>query len=400
MLRQFLFLSIVEGLYRLGQVLITAVVARTLGPAGYGLIASAQAFSNYASIIADSGTGLYGMHKVAAEKKSGGISRSAVSQVLTTRIFLAVAVYLALVCCVLMLTDGRLTIVATLSGLVVLATALRMDWLAKGNTSSQMLVFPNLIALGSTLLFLLLFVRDESDLYQAALIPVISVAISASALFFMMRHKMPGVIGLDINLSHTANVIRKSFPAAVGALTQGGSHLVPLIFLGWLGLTELGFFNAAYNLVFPVAALAIYFMNSAIPHVQTGGTELQKIRQAITRAAGFGIGTGCTAAIIAPWAVVTLYGQAYTPAGSVAQLLSVALAIQFVRHMLRGMGMVIGANVRHEFLSGLAATSVSLLTCVVLVEKHGAMGAAAAVCLGELTGTLLAWAFLRKGIER
>lgn len=401
MLKQFLFLSLVEGLYRLGQVLITATVARTLGPSGYGLIATAQAFSNYASVVADGGTGLHGMHKIAAERKKGTLGRTVISQVVSARIIMSMVVYLALGAIALIWMEGALVGVMMLSGLVTLAVALRIDWLAKGTASAQLMAIPNLIALAVTLIFLLLFVKDESNIYAAALIPVVSVAVSGFVLFMLMRRKMPDMIGLCFDLRPIIEVIQRSFPAAVGTLAQGGSHLVPLLFLGTFGLAELGYFNAAYNLVFPVAALAIYFMNSAIPHVQVDGVEqLQKIRQAIMRAAGFGAIVGGFVAIIAPLAVEALYGYAYAASGQVMQILAIALAIQFVRHMLRGMAVVRGANVRHEFSSGMLATLLSLLVCALLVDEYGALGGAVAVCVGEFAGTASAWILLRKSLRK
>jgi len=401
MFRQFLLLSLVEGFYRLGQVFIAAAVARIIGPAGYGLIATMQAFTNYASIVADGGTGLYGMHKAAEGKKKGAIQTDVISQIITARIVLASGVYLGLILIALFWVEGVQSTVLMLSGLVVLAVALRLDWLAKGVSNSRLLALPNMIAVGAGLGFLLLFVNGPASLYAAALVPVVSVVVSGMVLFILVRSRMPGVLGVDCQSAAIYEVIRKSFPAAAGTLAQGGSHLVPLFFLGAIGLEELGYFNAAYNLVFPLAALAIYFMNSAIAHIHLDDVDpLQRIGRVIALAAGFGVAVGSGVAFIAPMAVHYLYGDAYATSERVMQVLAIALAIQFVRHMLRGMAVVKGANIRHELSSGMSATILSLVVCIAVVGEYGAVGAAIAVCAGELAGTLLAWWLLHRSCQR
>ena len=388
--RQFVLLSAAEVVYRFGQLLLTAYVARILGPSAYGLVASGQVAANYLSSLSDGGTGLHGIHSIARQPDTSPVTlRPVVEEVVGARILLGMFFYLAYAGISMLVVSFDIMPILLMTGLVGVVGIFRLDWLVKGLSSSRPLVYVNLAAIACSAVFILSMVHGQGDVLAASLLHVSALAFAAVFLTMYILWKHPGMYGITSNFRRVREVIRVSFPYSLAGLAQAGVYLAPLIMLGWYrDATQLGYYNAAYNLVFPLAGFAIYLMNSALPYLSldlSGEGGKGQLGTMLKVAAIMGCLLGGGLALGAPLVVDLVYGPAYGSSVGVMQVLALALALQFVRQMLRGVSVIYGRGV-NEIVAGLVAFLTALVLGGILIRPFGIMGTALTVCAGELVG--------------
>lgn len=393
--RQFALISAAEGIYRFGQLILTAYVARVLGPANYGLVASGQVAANYISVISDGGTSLYGMHNVAKQPKSSIASlRQIVAPIVGARVVVGSTVYLIYAGLSGIFSSSTLYPILLITGLVNVASIFRLDWLLKGVSNSHPLIYINLFSVICSALIILSLVRQQDDVLYASFLHVSTLAFSAIFLTFYIIRKYSGIYSVSFNIKFFIKILKESFPYSFSALAQAAVHLIPLFLLGWYQSEEqLGYYNAAYNLVFPLAGIAIYLMNSALPHLsgtQSGEGRKEKLSTLLKIAGITGGLIGGGLALSAPSVIDLVYGPSYGVSVDIVQVLSVALAMQFVRQMLRGLSVTRGLG-NSEVKAGLLAALNSLVLGWILVPPLGGTGAAWTVCAGELVAIAIIW---------
>lgn len=157
-------------------VLVFPYIARILGPDGVGDAQFALQFSKYFVIVASLGIPIYGMREVAKVKNQKLKLNKLVSELLILNVITSVISTLVYVSIIVF--NDKLHQHATLfyiGGLQVLLGFLSIDWLFAGLEDFKIITFRSLIIRFSTLIFLVLFVKEPGDVLPYLLISILSI---------------------------------------------------------------------------------------------------------------------------------------------------------------------------------------------------------------------------------
>lgn len=387
---QFIILVTSEAIYRLGQLVLTAYIARSLGVHSYGIVSTAQVIANYMSLVADAGTGLTGIKSVAEKNDQPDLFGIVVSSIFSARLIIGLLVYLCYIIILFtLLTDIHEIIVSVLAGAITLVTSLRLDWLLKGLGNSSPLIFFNSIGIAVSAVIVFTLVRGADDIYVASLQHVMPLALAALLTIIYVSYRYgKKCINISIDYANLLEVLRRSIPFALGGLVYAAGQVGPMLMLSAYGPSgQLGFYNAAYNIIFPIAGLAIYLMQSALPHLSSSENRAN-LNKIILMSMGFGLFAGSVIALLSECVIMMIYGEKYVPSIIIAQIFSIAIALQFVRQAMRGV--LVSKNKQYiEIKSAILGTTVAIICGLFLVISLGAIGAAIAVCAGEMASVII-----------
>ena len=164
--RNFLFNILLVVSNIVFPVLVFPYIARMLGPQGLGNAHFALQFSKYFVTIASLGIPIYGMREVAKVKNKKDKLNKLVSELLLLNII--TAIISTIVYAIVLYASGTLQQNAdlfTIAALQVLLGFLAIDWLFAGLEDFKIITIRSLVIRIITVVFLLLFVKDESDVF-------------------------------------------------------------------------------------------------------------------------------------------------------------------------------------------------------------------------------------------
>lgn len=174
--RNFLFNILLVVSNIVFPVLVFPYIARILGPQGLGNAHFALQFSKYFVTTASLGIPIYGMREVAKVKNKKAKLNKLVSELLLLNIitaFISTLVYI-----VVLYSSGTLqqnSDLFAIAALQVLLGFLAIDWLFAGLEDFKIITIRSLVIRVITVVFLLLFVKTEGDVFPYLLISILSI---------------------------------------------------------------------------------------------------------------------------------------------------------------------------------------------------------------------------------
>jgi O-antigen/teichoic acid export membrane protein len=174
--RNFLFNILLVVSNIVFPVLVFPYIARILGPQGLGNAHFALQFSKYFVTVASLGIPIYGMREVAKVKHKKEKLNKLVSELLMLNIITAIIstlVYAVVLFSSVTLQDN--VDLFTVAALQVLLGFLAIDWLFAGLEDFKIITIRSLSIRLVTVLFLLVFVKTEEDVFPYLLISIISI---------------------------------------------------------------------------------------------------------------------------------------------------------------------------------------------------------------------------------
>jgi len=408
-------------------------LARTLTPAGYGLVELTLAVLMIVTLVVDQGLGTFGTREVARD--------SALAPGLTRRIIL-----LQLTCAGVLLVATTLvsafaawspTLKALFLGyaLSLLAFPFQLQWLFQGLRQMSRAALPQVLrwVLFTALVFVL--VRDGDDILMIPVSEIIAVTAGALLfLFYFSRSNGPwerrhlactGAAGIlparDAGTNESANATSRQdacgpsagkMPALpeVRALLKeslpiGGSNLIwatrlylPTILLGIL-VTEsaVGFFGTAHRVLMAVQTFVnVYFLNFLPLLTQKMHRSPEQVGEILRRSTILaGIACVLMAVVVTATArsvIGLIYGDVYAQSNSplLLSLLIWVIPVFVLRNHARSALIAMGRQ-RLEMSCSLVGLIALVGGGSYLTMLYGATGAAWAMLGSEFLATALSW---------
>lgn len=235
-LENFLLLSTFQGVNYLLPVITLPYLIRIIGPERFGLISFAQAFVQYFMILTDYGFNVSATKEISLCREHKEKVCSIFSSVLTVKIILALASFLAMLAIVFFVPRFRADWqVYVFSFGAVIGNALFPVWFFQGTEKMKYIAWLNSACGVSLVLGILFFVRKPADyliiplLYSAAFLITGIFALCIVFYKFKVRFKLPGYktirqqlgAGWNIFISFVAiNAYTTTRIFAVGLLTN------------------------------------------------------------------------------------------------------------------------------------------------------------------------------------
>ena len=303
------------------QFVTLALLARALGPSGYGVIAFGLALFVYIGLTNDLGLTILGAREHGTTED---LARTR-GALLGARLLLTAGVVVVVA---LVLTLFPLTAEARLVGAILtlgfVSSSLNLRWAMQADERFGSIAVADTIGSGVQLLVALLFVNGPEDIGWAAVATVAQPVTSTVVLALRARHA--GRVTVTVT-RQSLYLVRRAAPLGVALLATALYYSADSVLLGiFRGSADVGYYAAAYRVVLACLAIPVVVHSVLLPVVarlqRTDPTSLTDTLGGASRgliwiALPIAVGTALTAGTI----IRVVFGDAYDPSAPVLALL-------------------------------------------------------------------------------
>lgn len=378
-------LAVARGVTMALTLVTTGVVARAVGPAGLGTLGFGLALVGYFSIAGSLGLEVLGQRE-AARDRSG--LRALAGDVVSLRLALSAAALVAYAVAVWLVPRGpAFKAVLAVQGLVLLGQAVSLEWVYQGVERMGTIAVRNVAASLFTLVATLLLVHGPGDIVWAAAAQTGAVLVVGAGLLVSFRRDF-GPLPLRVDLARWRAMAREAAPFAASVLMIAVYYQLDKIMLGVLRTdTETGLYEAAYRVaalaLVPVQVLAQAFF-SQLAAAFGDAARMRTIAGAYARVnLGVGLPLAAGTGLLAAPLVALIAGPEYAAAAGPLRVLAANVAATCLT-MSFGQPLLAWDRQRLYLAVVGSGAVVNVLLNVVLIPRHGPLGASVATLCAEL----------------
>jgi O-antigen/teichoic acid export membrane protein len=370
-----------EILGRLVAFAATAILARRLGPEGFGVLGFALALSGFLRLVVDAGLGEIGMREVA---RGAARTASTYSSVTSMRLLLAAGAFLLLALVALVLPKPATTQwVVLLSGLSFFSFAVDPAWVFKGLERPAAAGVDLVLALAVYGVAVFLLVGGPADVTR---VPVLQFAGEVAAILIVL----PLLKGVRLRFSPAAGMAmwREAGYLGIARVLRTVVVSADVVMLGFLSTDRnVGLYSAAYRVLFLLMSIAGAVSVAHLPtysRVVHQGAEATRRLLADSLATAATVGAPLVAGVIvtAPGLLAALFGAEYAEAATALRLLAVSIGIVFLHWTLTNLLVAANRTRLQAFIQGGAAL-LNVALNLILIPRFGIEGSAAATLAAE-----------------
>jgi len=384
--------------------LLLPFYARTLGPAGYGIVLAGMSLSNSLSRFVSFGFPTVGgrdtVHTTSDAERAAILSSQMTGRLLLcipTAIFGFGAIALSPVLSEHPMLGGT----AVLLGLF---GSFSVGWYFTSTGRAKRSVLIEVAGFAASLVLIFTFVRHPSDLLWVFPLLLTSCLIQLALAFGSIRREFSGwfsSIRAGIDLIQRSKVIFIYTGTSV-LLISASTYILSIL----APATEVGAFGVAERLIAVGLSLTVPAAQVLVPKVTyLVGVDPAKANQLARRILAFflfgAIGAVACTMLLADWAVPFVLGKGFQQSVPVLKVFVLVLPLSVTN---QGLALYFLIPRHQEGLLarvGVASALVNILSAVPLASHWGAMGMVAARLLGELTLlTTLLYCLIRTGLIR
>jgi O-antigen/teichoic acid export membrane protein len=386
-LRGFAVLSAATVLIRLIGFVAVTLFARKAGPQTFGTYAFAVALAGFVvGTPTNFGIGTLGTRKIARDPAT---ARKVVGEALAVQaIIAAFAVALLVALVPLLSSNGELVAVTPFVALYYVAYSMTVDWALQG---LQRLKAVAVARLAGQVLFgivtPLILISGSAGAVRYAAVFAAGAILTAIVAFAMVRRAV-GPIKLSWSTASLWDLAKRAAPLGFSLVMLQIYYSMDQVLLGLLNdKAEVGQYAAAAKLPVVLSGFIQIWVSAMYPHAsklfthdpdrlrrQLGSFTSVSVVLALPLAAG--------SAIVGTQVITSLFGPAYSQAGTTFAILMAASAIVVVANNYTSLAMAVDME-RTFALSVTIASVINVLLNLLLIPLYGAVGAAIATVVAE-----------------
>lgn len=247
---QFLVLLVLQGGQNLCSLLLLPILARALGPQGYGEVGFCIAFIGYFVLFADWGFDLSASRQIAINHQNPKRQSKIFWTTLASRVMLGAlgvfGLFLLIVLVPKLSTHAELLWIVCL---IVIATILSTQFFYQGIESLEKYSLVNLVVRSASIPLIYFFVKQPDDVDIAVFIICFSHLFAAILNFAHLLFSKK-IYWLPPSFLEVIQSIKDSFSVAVASSTTGIFSNSIVVVLGFsVNSINVGYFIGAYNLI-------------------------------------------------------------------------------------------------------------------------------------------------------
>ncbi|HEY7029060.1 MAG TPA: flippase [Gemmatimonadales bacterium] len=389
MARNFLALGGGEVAARVISFGATVYLARTLGAAGYGIIAVAMAIMLYLTYLTDCGVEVLGVREVAAAPAQVG---KLVPPVLSLR--LAVAATTVLIVAVLGLTvlpqpDG-----AVLAGysLILLAVGGNTRWVHLGLERAGFAALARAAGEATMLIIVLVLLRDAGDLGRVPLAQFTGDMLAAILLGWGLSRVGHRLI-MRWDLGEASPVVRQGSWLAANAIVGLLIYNSDLIFLRIFRTPqEVGRYAAAYTLISFLLNLGVTYGQSLLPTFTRLNPDPAEQRSlyhaAMAQVYAGAMPLAVGGSLVAGGLLLLVFGPQFITAATALVILLWSIPVAFFRNVPQT-ALIAAGRQEWVFRFTLISAVLNLVLNLAVIPRWGMLGAALATLGTEIVRTTI-----------
>ncbi len=384
-------------------VLITILLTRHLGPAGFGTYTFVLVFVTMFGTLADWGLTLITVREAS---RNDALAREIIGNVLVIRLGLAfIAAIITVLVIYLLPYDPQIRLLVSVASLMLLALSLKTSFQIIFNVKLQMQNWAlSEIAGNALFLALLLFlIQNQTSLLMIILAFVLSDSFAAGVAAFLGFKLLP----LKYSLIHP-----KTRFLLIEAIPMGGILVVftiynridTVILSLYKGQEAVGLYGASYKVYEVLVLGAAYFANSVLPLIsQLAISDKFKLgdvyRKSFIILLIMGVAVAVANYIFAPLAINIIAGPDF--AGSIGSLriLSLAIVVSYFNH-INGYTIVALGKQWASFLIACVALAINVFLNIVFIPLYSFYAASFITFITEALIVVLSLYVLRRDLGR
>jgi O-antigen/teichoic acid export membrane protein len=395
-LRRFAALVAGEGAARLVGFVVVLLLARRLGPTGFGIVTLGLTLVGWFTYITDSGTEILNVREIARRPQR---FRQIAEQVLGLRLALSALAVVLYVAGVMVFARSDLTrSTLVLFALVLPATALNLRWMVLGVGGSRAisagLVLSRMVMLGAVLLF----VGGLADLKRVPVFEAVAALVYAITILLLVAGGLR-TLRPRADLGIWRRTLSQSAPLMVNGLARSAvvSFDILLIDLA-LGPRSVGIYAVASKPAFFFTAAVGLFSLAFLSAFSATATEAAGALQARARRSALASAVLVAAALsVGSLLIPVVFGERYDRA---VPLLAV-LAWRIPFSVLAGIysSVLIARDRQVDLMKNSIATAIFVVVAdTIAVLAVGLMGAAVVSVAAAALSFLLNWRSVRRRV--
>lgn len=386
-------LLISQAIGKILHFILVIFVARYLGDVGFGKYSFAISFTMLFSVLVDMGLNILITREIARDKSKAG---TYLGNALITKSILALVTFVVIGLAINLMHYPNVTITAVyIAGLALVFNTLastlattyqafeRMEYGAVINVSVGVL------ALGLTLFFMSL----EYGFYAIMIVYLLqSIANLAMNAFLVLWKFVKPKFRVDKELGF--NLFKAAIPMGLAGIFVTIYYRIDTVMLSAMkGDAVVGWYNAAYNLIFGLMFIQGSFNTAIFPVLsRLSSNSMNSLRMVYQRSfkylfcMGLPIAVGAT--ILAERIILPIYGPEYINAAGSLQILIWAIAFIFVNGLLGNMLIATNQQKLLAYIVG-GGAGLNIVLNMLLIPALSYKGAAIATVASELFAFLL-----------
>ena len=362
--------------------LISVVLARTLGTAGFGQLQYAVSFCAFFGLIANLGLDHLLVRELVRRPEDSGVLLGTAAAIRSVAAILTVATILLASWAVG--SDPRtrwMIAIVSLAYLLYPAAVVELQFQATVRAKSPS--FARVAASLASLAFVLVGVATLSGPPFFAAYPLVEATVIAIGMFVAWSRHLRGHVRLGFDPQVARSLMREAWPLALSfALIGIHANLDRLLVRAWLGDEAIGVFASATKLTDALYYIPMIIASSLFPAVVAArDTELAHYRRRMQNLYDLMVVSAVVialpAAILSGGIIELLFGEAY---GEAAIVLATQMAFFAVVAVSFAMGrwMILEGRTMVYLVRSVLAIVVNGLLSWILIPKLGVVGAALA----------------------
>lgn len=381
-----------EGVSKLFNLLLIAVIARQLGADGVGMLAVCENLLLYGIVTADMGAKLIGIRLTA---QSPAHVRQIVPLVQRKRWILALVAFGAIAAWTVGTFRGRGDLWPPLIfGLAVIPYAQSIDWAPWGRQQYGWLGGWRAFVAGTYVVVAVgLLVWVHGGMRHVAVSRVASYLAGIGLLAIWRRRHLRSdseSLATDPGIDATELGWRNVLLLGCAAVANQVFQTIDVLLLAAYGTTrDVGVYAAAYKILFMLFSIFYLATQTFLPTFSRLASEAptHALRNALLRAVVLALGAGAVCVLAVELSsrevILFLYGNALTPAIGILRLLAAAIPLEFLAAILGTYIVACGSYKASLLTLGVAAvTNVALNS--VAIPRYGPHGAAVTTIVSYL----------------
>ena len=402
-LRHSIFVLVfLQGGQNLASLLLLPVLARSLGPQGYGQVAYCVAFIGYFILFADWGFGL-GASQAIAINRGDHLKRS---QIFWTTLFAkctfsVIGAFILFLLVELIPSIGVYSLLLWLVYLTVIATVIAPAFYYQGTESLEAMFFIGLLVRFASIPIIYLFVRGPDDVAWAVGIQA-GAQLLAAAINFARLMRSGEVAWIPPKVLQIVDAIKQSWPLFMSTASGGIFASSLIVVLGWVSdITTVGYFvgglnliRAAQGLLAPISQVVFPRLSHLFAHAKNEAMlALRKIfvfQSILTMLMGFSL------FICAPFLLPLLMGTHFSDSIKVFQILTPLIFLGGLSNLL-GQQILVTLGYHQAYaVIGFCTGALGIMLLAVLAYFFQSDGAAVSLVFSEALSILvMAWYLMR-----
>ena len=385
-------------------VIITILLTRYLGPAGFGAFTFILVFVTMFGSLADWGMTLITVRE-ASKNPTGGNAAEIIGNILIIRLLLAVlAAAVAIVVINFFSADFSIKILVAVASLSLIASSLKTSFQIIFNVKLRMenSALSDFSANFLTLLVVLLVINFKLGLTGVVLAYLAGDFLAALVAAFLGFRLLP----LKFSLVHpqTKYLLLESLPMGAILVTFTIYNRIDTVILShFKGQESVGLYGAAYRIYEVLTLGAAYFANALLPLIsKLAQMDKQKLAQVYRKSFVILLILGILVAtinfIFAPLGIALIAGDKFAGSVPALQILSLALVVSYFNH-LNGYTLIALGKQWYSFIIAIGALTLNIILNWIFIPTYSYYAAAFITFITEGVIVLATLLILHKTIK-